>query len=261
MNTRLQRRLRRTVVAPTLMLVCLAAVPAAARQPGPHYRIGTVPGLADPWRSELEAADAALRAGRYREARRRAQKTTNGMFKVVRGGRDAGPLLGLAVLFRALAEAGLGNEEAASWDWHMVAALHAPLTESDLSAYGDLGARMAENKPRMPVPCESCPDANATATADGDISPPQRAKAAPPRYPPALNLSCITGTVVVQMVLTRDGTPTLPVNLSTDSNPIFVYSAFETLRNWRFNPARLGGRPVTVFYNLTINFKAPWCQG
>jgi len=93
------------------------------------------------------------------------------------------------------------------------------------------------------------------------VTPPERDKFKQPPYPPALNATCTEGTVVVQVILTERGVPISPHNLTRDANPILVYSAFEALRDWRFKPARLGGEPVKVFYNLAVNFKSPWCQG
>jgi protein TonB len=32
-------------------------------------------------------------------------------------------------------------------------------------------------------------------------------------------------------------------------------AAVEAVRTWRFRPATLNGRPVDVYYNLTVNFR------
>jgi protein TonB len=32
-------------------------------------------------------------------------------------------------------------------------------------------------------------------------------------------------------------------------------AAVDAIKQWRFKPATLNGRPVTVYYNLTVNFK------
>jgi outer membrane biosynthesis protein TonB len=32
-------------------------------------------------------------------------------------------------------------------------------------------------------------------------------------------------------------------------------SAERTIKGWRFKPATLNGKPVEVYYNLTVNFK------
>ena len=32
-------------------------------------------------------------------------------------------------------------------------------------------------------------------------------------------------------------------------------SAVDAIKTWRFKPATLNGKPVMVYYNLTVNFK------
>lgn len=253
------RRIRAGAVAMSIV-VWLGTPAAGAYEPGPHYWIGSVPGLVAEWRAELEAADRALRSDRYQEARRRSQDTVKAMFRAVRGGPDAAPLLGLAVLFRALAEAGLGNDEEALWDWYLVQALHPRLAQSDLGAYGDLSQVFTRDAAESASPQEEG-GVNEEENGGGTIVPPERLKARPPTYPPALSATCTQGTVVVRVILTNEGTPVFPLNLTTTANPIFVYSAFEALRDWRFKPARLEGRAIAVYYNLSVNFKSPRCQG
>jgi len=32
-------------------------------------------------------------------------------------------------------------------------------------------------------------------------------------------------------------------------------AAVDAVKNWRFRPATLNGRPVSVYYSLTVNFR------
>jgi hypothetical protein len=43
-------------------------------------------------------------------------------------------------------------------------------------------------------------------------------------------------------------------------DPVLFFNTAETLRGWRFTPARLDGEPVPVFYNLTVNYKVMLCD-
>ena len=39
------------------------------------------------------------------------------------------------------------------------------------------------------------------------------------------------------------------------------FAVMETLRGWRFEPARLDGEPVAAIYNLTTTFALTSCSG
>jgi periplasmic protein TonB len=64
----------------------------------------------------------------------------------------------------------------------------------------------------------------------------------------------IQGVVIVQAIIDCEGVVTsikvlkeLPMGLTE--------SVAEAISQWRFEPARLNGSLVTVFYNLTVNFR------
>lgn len=89
--------------------------------------------------------------------------------------------------------------------------------------------------------------------ADG-ITAPRRLSSVMPRYTEEAKKERIQGVVIVQTVIEKDGTVSdvqilkgLPFGLSE--------AAAEAIRQWTFEPARdETGRPVTVYYNLTVNF-------
>ncbi len=56
------------------------------------------------------------------------------------------------------------------------------------------------------------------------------------------------------MIITREGEAIQPVILKELDVATISYSALEALRNWKFRPARVDGRPVSVYYNLTVNY-------
>ncbi len=60
--------------------------------------------------------------------------------------------------------------------------------------------------------------------------------------------------MIVQAIIDKQGNVTnvkvlkgLPMGLEE--------AAVDAIKQWRFRPATLNGKPVTVYYNLTVNFK------
>ncbi|MCM2268525.1 MAG: TonB family protein [Thermoanaerobaculia bacterium] len=88
----------------------------------------------------------------------------------------------------------------------------------------------------------------------GDVKPPERVFAPQPTYTEIARKARIQGVVIVQAIIDREGNVTnvkvlkgLPMGLEE--------AAVEAMKQWKFKPATLNGRPVTVYYNLTVNFK------
>lgn len=87
----------------------------------------------------------------------------------------------------------------------------------------------------------------------GDVKAPIKEYAPPPQYTEIARKARIQGVVIVQAVVTKQGDVQdvkilkgLPMGLDT--------AAAEAVRKWKFKPATLNGKPVDVYYNLTVNF-------
>jgi protein TonB len=73
-----------------------------------------------------------------------------------------------------------------------------------------------------------------------------------PDYPPLARQARIQGAVVLQAVISRDGTIE---NLQVLSgHPMLVPSALAAVRQWRYRPYFLNGEPVEVETQVTVNF-------
>jgi TonB family protein len=87
----------------------------------------------------------------------------------------------------------------------------------------------------------------------GNVRAPERLFAPEPIYPEEARLARIQGVVILQTIIDVLGTVTdirvlkgLPSGLSE--------AAVEAVSRWRFNPATLDGKPVAVYYMVTITF-------
>jgi protein TonB len=88
----------------------------------------------------------------------------------------------------------------------------------------------------------------------GEVSRPIKISAPQPQYTEAARQARVQGVVIVQAIIDCTGTVTsvtvlkaLPLGLSE--------AAVEAISQWRFEPARVNGSPVSVYYNLTVNFR------
>jgi Ca-activated chloride channel family protein len=106
--------------------------------------------------------------------------------------------------------------------------------------------------PDAPPPPQ--PEGPIRYSVGGDLSAPQLAQSAPPSYPEAARRARIEGAVVTELDIDEAGVVTnvkvlrgLPLGLTE--------KAVEAVRQWRFNPATLNGRPVATKYVQTLHFK------
>jgi protein TonB len=89
-----------------------------------------------------------------------------------------------------------------------------------------------------------------------DITPPvQRASRAYPRYPEMARKAGVQGTVVLLIVIDREGrVGEIEVLRTPDPRFGFDLAAIEAVKQWRYHPALLGGRPVAVQASVTFEF-------
>ncbi len=85
------------------------------------------------------------------------------------------------------------------------------------------------------------------------VQPPQGIYQPQPRYTEEARLARIQGVVILEAVIDEEGNVVevkvlkgLPMGLSE--------SAVETASQWKYKPATLDGRPVPVYFNLTVRF-------
>jgi TonB family protein len=85
------------------------------------------------------------------------------------------------------------------------------------------------------------------------VAPPIKTYGPTPRYTEEGRQARITGVVILNTVVDREGNVTfaevlkgLPMGLSE--------SALATVKEWKYKPATLEGKPVAVFVNVTIRF-------
>jgi TonB family protein len=97
-------------------------------------------------------------------------------------------------------------------------------------------------------------DAEGPIQVGGDVKAPEKIFAPQPAYTEIARKGRVQGVVIVQAIIDKSGAVTnvkvlkgLPMGLEE--------AAVSAMKQWKFKPATLNGRPVTVYYNLTVNFK------
>jgi protein TonB len=73
-----------------------------------------------------------------------------------------------------------------------------------------------------------------------------------PSYPPLARSARIQGTVVLQAVISKQGTIENLRLLS--GHPMLAPAAIDAVRQWRYRPYILNSEPVEVETQITLNF-------
>ncbi len=131
------------------------------------------------WNERLQATVAQLREGKWAEGKVNAQAGLEDLGRYLAPGAKAGSAVGMFLMCRALAEAGLGEEREAIWDWQVAQQLDPRLETWNLTAFGGAGALLDRHRLIAdPPPAAIRPG---TAEAEG-VSYPEKTRAPAPQY-------------------------------------------------------------------------------
>jgi protein TonB len=98
--------------------------------------------------------------------------------------------------------------------------------------------------------CEECGPISASAPG---VTPPVAIETFAPAYPELARRAHVQGIVVLEAVIAADGT-VRDVRILRSASVLLDPAALEAVRRWRYEPARIGTRPVSVFLNVVLTF-------
>lgn len=91
----------------------------------------------------------------------------------------------------------------------------------------------------------------------GSVSPPRVVYKVKPEYTQEALNARRQGTVRIQLVVTRDGTPSEVHEISQPLGFGLDEKAIEAVQQWRFEPGKKNGEPVAVEVQAEVNFRPP----
>lgn len=237
-----------SLTTPTTLMARNEATPVAAstRQPS----------ALDRWIERLQAVDQMLMKGDYEKAYRQSNALLATMTARIVDPNRGASVLALASAFRAVAEAGRGNETDAAWDLAVARLFVSGLDNVDLEKYGDIGQQLATHLERAKP---SRDDPQLAHWDDENVRPAKSLHSVPAEFPAGLADACVQGVFIANIIVGRDGVPQQPVVLLSPGGAVMSYAALQAIRQWRFKPARQDGEPVDLVMNVSINFQTPEC--
>jgi TonB family protein len=111
---------------------------------------------------------------------------------------------------------------------------------------GSLGANFADttNQPAVPA---------APVSLGGDVKPARMISSVPPIYPALAKSQHVEGNVRVDALVDANGHVT---TMKVVSGPSMLHqAAMDALRQWKYQPATLNGKPVSMHLAVTIQFR------
>ncbi len=238
---------RRKPVA-VLGLLALLAAPALAAAPTATNSYARL------WAERARDIDENLGRGEWEKARRRAERLLDDMTQSIVSGEDVGAALASVLTYLAVAEAGVGDLRAALWDWQTAQQLFPDAARFDLAKFGDVTKPLTASPPHT-FEEPSADVLDRSGVDPGAVTAPEKLKTPLPKFPEAKRQQETEVSVLVQAIVDTDGSVESPVILESKGELTMVLASLQAFKRWRFKPSTYQGRPVRVFYTLTVNFK------
>jgi len=97
-------------------------------------------------------------------------------------------------------------------------------------------------------------DLGAPLRIGGDVKAPILKQKVEPQYPEAARKIRLQGVVILEAVITAEGT-VANVKVLKSVNPLLDAAAERAVSQWTYKPATLSGRAVPVYLTVTVNFQ------
>src|SRR6266446_1705247 len=128
------------------------------------------------------------------------------------------------------------------------ASLAAPVVRDELQVSPEAPMANILTSHAAPKPLPASPPVG------GQVQPARLLKSVQPVYPAFARSSHTSGEVTVDALIDANGNVT---DLKAVSGPpILRPAAMDAIRQWKYDPARLDGRPVAIHLSLTVRFRA-----
>jgi len=88
----------------------------------------------------------------------------------------------------------------------------------------------------------------------GDVKPAKLLKSVPPVYPEVARNQRVSGDVQIDALIDADGNVSTMKVLS--GSPLLHQAALNALKQWKYQPAELDGKPTSMHLTITIQFRA-----
>jgi protein TonB len=123
---------------------------------------------------------------------------------------------------------------------------------------GILSANTIASPPPVVAPPPPPPPPPQAAPAEplrvgGVVKEPRVVKLVPPVYPKMASLARVSGTVVLEAVVTVDGTVAEIRIIS--GHPLLADAAIAAVKQWQYEPTLLNGVPTAVILTATVHFE------
>lgn len=151
-------------------------------------------------------------------------------------------------ILRALRKGVSPDEIASAVDRQGVSFHLDPMTADRLELAGGDLALIGMITMRQPLEALACDPAGVEETRTSA----RLVRTAPLKYPRAARMAHIEGKVSVRAVIVPDGT--VAHAYATEGNPLLARAAEESVRLWRYEPARKGGSAVTSIVDAEVRF-------
>jgi periplasmic protein TonB len=117
------------------------------------------------------------------------------------------------------------------------------------------GSTTTEVTPPGPPPPPPPPVAKTVTPVrvGGDIREPKVIQIVPPAYPKLAIKARVHGTVILEAILTAEGTVAEIQVIS--GNPLLTQAAVDCVKQWRYEPTYLNGEPVPVILTARVHFE------
>lgn len=206
----------------------------------------------DTWNARIQETVQLLRAGNATAARATIDPVVAEMTREVDPGKQAGHAFGLALMLRALAEAGSGDERGAAWDWQVAQQLDPSIESWDLHEFGAAGEVLSRHRLSAdPVP--ALPTGTELEKLGG-TKPKIVDRGGQPAYLENARKRHWTGAIAVAVVIDAAGRTSHPRVVQGSHEVGMVLATCEYVRGITFAPAERAGQPIPTIYAIHMSF-------